>query len=99
MGVIGHSSEMPGDGSSSPDMSNVPSSTDDPVSSSDESVVSSHNVTMLGETVSLHHREQFVDHSVVVSSGVPDDRVELVHKPVVSDDGVDLVLGHLHITF
>jgi len=99
MSVISHSSVMPNDGSVSSDSSNVPNSADDLVSSSDESVVSSHNVTMFGKTVSFHHREQFVDHSVVVSGGMSNDRVELVHKSVVSDDGVDLVPSHLHITF
>lgn len=34
-----------------------------------------------------------------MSGSVSNDRVELIHKSVVVDDGVHLVPSHIHMTF
>jgi hypothetical protein len=40
-----------------------------------------------------------VDHSVGMSGSVSNDRVELIHKSMVGNDRVHLVLLHVHMTF
>ena len=69
---------------------------DDMSVSLDESVVGLDDVVGMGEAVLAHDRVQSVDHLVRMSGGVSDDRVQLVDKSVVSNDGVHLILVHLH---
>ena len=75
------------------DMSDLP---DDVSVSLDESVVGLDDVVGFGEAVPAHNMVQSVDHLVRMSGGVSDDRVQLVDKSVVSNDGVHLILLHLH---
>ena len=55
------------------------------------------DMSVLGEPVFLHHGEEPVDHLVRMSGGMSDDRMELMHKSVVGDEGVHLVMVHPHI--
>ena len=83
-----------GDGSL--DMSDL---SDDVSVSLDEPVISLHDVVGMGEAVLPHNMEQSVDHLVRMSGGVSDDRMKLIDKSMVGNDGVHLVLGHFHTTF
>ena len=74
-------------------------------SSNDSSVSSEHSVEgfsdtgVLGESVSSHNGEQFMDHSVGMSGSVSNNRVELIDEPVMGNDGVHDVSSHVHMTF
>jgi hypothetical protein len=55
------------------------------------------NVGVLGESVSLHHMEELVDHSVRMSSSMSDDRMELVDKSMVGYNTMHFIFVHLHV--
>lgn len=73
---------------------------------SDDSNMSSHhlmesldNVLVVSKSVSAHNVVQLVDHSVGMSSSVSDYGVKLIDESMMLNNGVHLVLVHLHIPF
>jgi len=73
---------------------------------SDDSNMSSHHlmeslddVLVVSKSVSAHDMVQFVDHSVGMSSSMSNYGVKLIDESMMLNNGVHLVLVHLHITF
>lgn len=64
------------------------------MSSNHVSLGGSDSVT-LDKTVFVHNAVQFMDHLVGLGGSMSNDRVELVHKSVMSDEAVHLVDLHL----
>ena len=94
--VMGSSCVVLDNGDGLFDMSDL---SDDVSVSLDESVISLHDVVGMGETVLPHNMEQSVDHLVGMSGSVSDNRMKLIDKSMVGNDGVHLVLLHFHTTF
>ena len=98
-GDLDSSGVMSSHGSSVVDLLDMSDLSNDSNMSSHHLVEGTDDVAVVGEAVSSHNMEQFVDHSVGMGGGMSDDAVELIDKPVVLHDGVHLVLIHFHITF
>ena len=64
-----------------------------------QSVESTDDVVGMRESVLLHNMEQSVDHMVGMNGSMSDDRMKLINKSMVGNDGVHLVLVHFHTTF
>ena len=65
----------------------------------DHSVESTDDVVGMSESALLHNMVQSVDHMVGMNGSMSDDRMKLINKSMVGNDGVHLVLGHFHTTF
>ena len=68
----GDSSTVANNGSNMSSTSDVSHSSNDSSRPVEHSVISLDNAGVVGEAVSLHHREQFVDHSVGMSCSMSD---------------------------
>ena len=95
----GDSSVVASDGSDMSSTSGVSHFSNDSSRSVEHSAISLDNAGVMGEAMSLHHREQFMDHSMGMSGSVSNYRVELIYESVMGNNGVHLGVPHRHMTF